>query len=293
MNEASERLLAELTIPWLIRAFTRSATLGDVRIATWNVNSVTARLPRLVDWLGIVEPDVLCLQETKVSAEDFPRDEVGDLGYEVAAHGTGRWNGVALLSRVGLTDVRRGLVDEPGFQPEDAMFDVHEPRAIGATCDGTRIWSVYVPNGREVGHPHYEYKLRWLSALQATAAAELPDHPRFGVLGDFNIAPTDADVWDPAAFATSTHVTPPERAALAALRDLGLRDVVPRAMKYDTPYTYWDYRAGMFHKNMGMRIDLAYLSEALADAVSDAYVDRDARKGTAPSDHAPVVVTLA
>jgi exodeoxyribonuclease-3 len=263
-----------------------------VRIATWNVNSVTARLPRLLDWLGTVEPDAVCLQETKVGDGDFPAAEVGELGYEVAEYGTGRWNGVAILSRVGLADVRRGLVDEPGFQPEDAMLEAHEPRAVGATCGDVRLWSVYVPNGREVGHPHYEYKLRWLAALRQTVAADLPVHDRFAVLGDFNIAPSDADVWDPAAFATSTHVTPPERAALASLRDLGLRDVVPRALKYDTPYTYWDYRAGMFHKNLGMRIDLVYASPALADAVSDAYVDRDARKGKGPSDHAPVVVSL-
>jgi exodeoxyribonuclease-3 len=263
-----------------------------VRIATWNVNSVTARLPRLLDWLGRNEPDAVCLQETKVGADDFPAEAVGALGYEVAYYGTGRWNGVAIISRVGVSDVRRGLVDEPGFQPEDAMLEAHEPRAIGATCGGIRLWSVYVPNGREVAHPHYEYKLRWLAALQATVAAELPAHERFAVLGDFNIAPTDADVWDPAAFVSATHVTPPERAALAALRDLGLRDVVPRALKHDTPFTYWDYRAGMFHKNLGMRIDLVYASPALADAVQDAYVDREARKGTGPSDHAPILVSL-
>jgi exodeoxyribonuclease III len=261
-----------------------------VRIATWNVNSVVARLPRLVEWLGIAEPDVLCLQELKTG--DFPIDEVAALGYKVATHATGRWNGVAILSRVGLTDPRPGLLDEPGFQPEDAMLAATESRSLGATCGGARIWSVYVPNGREVGHPHYEYKLQWLAALQATIAAELPAHDRLAVLGDFNIAPSDADVWDPAAFATSTHVTGPERAALAGLRSLGLQDVVPRAMKYDTPYTYWDYRAGMFHKNMGMRIDLVYASPALASAVTDAYVDRDARKGKGPSDHAPVVVDL-
>jgi exodeoxyribonuclease-3 len=263
-----------------------------VLIATWNVNSVTARLPRLVDWLGTVEPDVLCVQEIKVDGTDFPVDDVASLGYDVAVHGTGRWNGVAILSRIGIGEVRRGLVDEPGFQPEDAMFEVHEPRAIGATCGDLRIWSVYVPNGREVGHPHYEYKLRWLAALHATAQAELASHSRFAVLGDFNIAPTDADVWDPALFATATHVTPPERAALADLRELGLRDVVPRALKHGTPYTYWDYRAGMFHKNMGMRIDLVYASDPVTGAVQDAYVDREARKGTAPSDHAPVVVKL-
>jgi exodeoxyribonuclease-3 len=261
-----------------------------VRIATWNVNSVVARLPRLVDWLATVEPDVLCLQELKTG--DFPVDEVAELGYEVATHSTGRWNGVAILSRVGISDVRAGLVDEPGYQPEDAMLEATEPRAVGATCGGVRIWSVYVPNGREVGHAHYAYKLQWLDALRATAEQELPTYDRFAVLGDFNIAPTDADVWDPAAFEGITHVTAPERDALAALRELGLHDVVPRAMKYDTPFTYWDYRAGMFHKNLGMRIDLVYASDPLAHAVTDAYVDRDARKGKSPSDHAPVVVDL-
>lgn len=259
-----------------------------MRIATWNVNSVTARAPRLLDWLGSAEPDVLCLQEIKTTAEGFPTDAVAELGYEVAVHGTGRWNGVAILSRVGIADARRGLLDEPGYRPEDAMFEATEPRAIGATCGGVRIWSVYVPNGRELGHPHYDYKLQWLAALRATVASELAE--RFVVLGDFNIAPTDDDVWDASAVHGATHVSEPERQALKELRDLGLHDVVPRALKYDTPYTYWDYRAGMFHKNMGMRIDLVYASKALAAAVTDAYVDREARKGTGPSDHAPVVV---
>lgn len=260
-----------------------------MRIATWNVNSVLARVPRLVEWLGIAEPDVLCLQELKTTSEAFPHAEVEALGYEVAAYGTGRWNGVAVLSRVGLEDVRRGLLGEPGFQPEDAMLEAQEPRAVGATCGGVRVWSVYVPNGREVGHAHYDYKLAWLDALHATVAEELrPDRP-FTVLGDFNIAPTDEDVWDVKDFAGLTHVTEPERAKLAALRDLGLADVIPRGMKYPTNYTYWDYRAGNFHKNLGMRIDLCYATAELADNVEDAYVDREARKGKLPSDHAPVV----
>jgi exodeoxyribonuclease III len=268
-----------------------------VRIATWNVNSIVARLPRLVEWLGTSEPDVVCLQEIKVAADEFPLDEIGALGYEIAAHGTGRWAGVALLSRVGLVDVRRGLRDEPGFQPDDAMFEVHETRAIAATCGGVRLWSVYVPNGREVGHPHYEYKLRWLESLRATVAEELAAEevaqPRpFAVLGDFNIAPADTDVWDIAAFATSTHVTEPERRALAALREVGLADVVPRALKHDVPFTYWDYRQLCFPKNRGMRIDLVYANERFAKAVTDSYVDREARKGTGPSDHAPVVVDV-
>jgi exodeoxyribonuclease-3 len=261
-----------------------------VRIATWNVNSVMVRVPRLVEWLGIAEPDVLCLQELKTTTEAFPHAEVEALGYEVAAYGTGRWNGVAILSRVGLEDVRRGLLDEPGFQPEDAMLEAQEPRAVGATCNGVRVWSVYVPNGREVGHVHYDYKLAWLDALHATVEEELrPDRP-FAVLGDFNIAPTDEDVWDVKDFVGLTHVTEPERAKLAALRDLGLHDVIPRGMKYPTNYTYWDYRAGNFHKNLGMRIDLVYATADLAEHVADAYVDREARKGKLPSDHAPVVV---
>jgi exodeoxyribonuclease-3 len=263
-----------------------------VRIATWNVNSVIARLPRLLDWLGTAEPDVLCLQEIKCAADDFPVDAVAGLGYEVAAHGAGRWAGVAILSRVGITEVRRGLPDEPGFQPEDAMFEVHEPRAIAATCAGVRLWSVYVPNGREIGHPHYDYKLRWLEALRATVVAELAPPRPFAVLGDFNIAPTDADVWDITRFATSTHVTEPERRALAAVEYAGLTDVQPRALKYDVPFTYWDYRQLSFPKNRGMRIDLVLADERFAAAVVDSYVDREARKGTGASDHAPVVVDV-
>lgn len=256
-----------------------------MRIATWNVNSVGARLPRLLEWLNDTAPDAVCLQETKTTSEAFPHDEVGELGYEVAVHGDGRWNGVAVLSKVGLDDVVRGLAGEPGY-PDP------EPRAVAATCAGVRLWSVYVPNGREPGHDHYAYKLAWLAALRDTVAADLATHPRLAVLGDFNVAPTDDDVWDPAAFADLTHVTPPERAALEALRAAGLVDVVPRPLKYDRPFTYWDYRAGNFHKNLGMRIDLVYATPPIAQAVRDAYVDRDARKGKGPSDHAPVVVDL-
>ncbi|GAB2967156.1 exodeoxyribonuclease III [Amycolatopsis acidiphila] len=259
--------------------------LGSMRIATWNVNSIAARLPRLLAWLESAKPDVVCLQELKCATDAFP-PEVAELGYEVAAYGLGRWNGVAILSRVGTEDVRRGLADEPVFD------DAAEPRAIAATCGGVRLWSVYVPNGRDPGHPHYAYKLRWLEALRATAAAESAAGRPFAVLGDFNIAPTDEDVWDISLFAGSTHVTEPERKALEALRETGLRDVVPRALKYDKPYTYWDYRQLAFPKNNGMRIDLVYANAAFADTVTDAYVDREERKGKGPSDHAPVVVDL-
>ncbi|MGW5642010.1 exodeoxyribonuclease III [Saccharopolyspora sp. NPDC003752] len=263
-----------------------------MRIATWNVNSVGARLPKLLDWLGKAEPDVLCVQELKCAADAFPVDEVGELGYEVAAHGTGRWNGVAVLSRVGIDEVRRGLLDEPGFQADGAIFETQEPRAIGATCGDVRVWSVYVPNGREVGHPHYAYKLRWLDALRATAIDELAADRPFAVLGDFNIAPTDADVWDIAAFEGSTHVTEDERKALAALAEAGLAEVYPRALKYDVPFTYWDYRQLRFPNNQGMRIDLVYGNERFTGAVADSYVDREARKGKGTSDHTPVVVDL-
>ncbi len=262
-----------------------------MRIATWNVNSVGARLPRLLGWLSTAAPDVLCLQELKCAAEVFPTEEVAELGYEVAAHGTGRWNGVAVLSKVGLEDVRRGLVDEPGYRAEDALVETTEPRAISAVCGGVRVWSVYVPNGREVGHAHYEYKLRWLEALRSTVDEERGAERV--VLGDFNVAPTDEDVWDIERFAGCTHVTAPERQALSALLETELTEVRPRALKYDVPFTYWDYRALGFQKNKGMRIDLAYTDRTLSEAVTDAYVDREERKGKGASDHAPVVLDIA
>lgn len=273
-----------------------------MRVATWNVNSVTARRPRLDEWLDLASPDVLCLQETKCAADAFPGEGASARGYEVVAHGDGRWNGVAILSRVGLEDVSYGFPGQPGYAaPADAddlaLIDVApspvvEARALGATCGPLRVWSVYVPNGRTVGSPHFTYKLGWLAALRGAVASELTSAEAFVLAGDFNVAPADADVWDPSAFAGSTHVTQDERQALAELRELGLSDVVPRALKHDTPFTYWDYRAGMFHKNQGMRIDLVYASKAVAAHVTDAYVDRDARKGKNPSDHAPVVVDL-
>jgi exodeoxyribonuclease III len=271
-----------------------------VRIATWNVNSVGARLPRLNEWLEIAAPDVLCLQETKCAGDAFPGDGAESLGYEVAVNGEGRWNGVAILSRVGLDDVSLGFPGQPPYAPpadEDDPALIGKPpaveaRAIGATCGGLRVWSLYVPNGRSLDSPHYPYKLEWLSAFRDAAAKEVEQHERFVVMGDFNIAPTDADVWDAAAFVGSTHVTRAERDAYRAIVDLGLVDLEARAMKGDHPFTYWDYRAGMFHKGMGMRIDLVLASTPVADAVSDAYVDRDARKGKGPSDHAPVVVDV-
>ena len=257
-----------------------------MRIATWNVNSVVARLPRLLEWLASARPDVLCLQETKVADAAFPSDGVAQLGYEVSTHGGGgRWNGVALLSRVGMQDTVRGFADEPTITESEA-------RALAATCGGVRVWSVYVPNGRTLDSPHYAHKLRWLEALRAALRDEIAAQPGgLAVCGDYNIAPTDDDVWDPADFQGSTHVSLPERQALAALLELGFTDVPPRALK-GRPFTFWDYRGGNFHKGLGMRIDLALLSPGLASKVTDAHIDREARKGTLPSDHAPLVVDL-
>jgi exodeoxyribonuclease III len=255
-----------------------------MRFATWNVNSVKARLPRLLEWLDTTAPDVLCLQETKVGADAFPSAEVAELGYQTAAYGQGRWNGVALLGKGAFTDVRHGFAGEPGYPDPEA-------RAISAVYGGIRFTSVYVPNGRTPEDPHYAYKLAWLAALREALVADVAAGPVV-VAGDYNVAPTDADVWDPRVFAGSTHVTPPERAALAAIRDVGLRDVVARPLKGDHPFTYWDYRAGMFHQNKGMRIDLVYATPDVADRVTDAVVDREARKGKGPSDHAPIVVDL-
>lgn len=257
-----------------------------MRIATWNVNSITARLPRLLAWLESTGTDVLCVQETKSTLEQFPADALRELGYESAVNATGRWNGVALISRVGLDDIVKGLPGGPEYE------GVEEPRAISATCGGARVWSVYVPNGREVAHDHYAYKLRWLEALRAAVAEDSAGDRPFAVLGDFNVAPTDQDVWDPALFEGATHVTPDERAALAALREGGLSDVMPRPLKYDHPYTFWDYRELRFPKNRGMRIDLVYGNGPFTAAVKDSYVDREERKGKGASDHAPVVVDL-
>ncbi|MDT0307937.1 exodeoxyribonuclease III [Streptomyces sp. DSM 44917] len=258
-----------------------------MRIATWNVNSVTVRTERLLAWLERTGTDVLCLQELKCEPAAFPAEPLRALGYEAAVVADGRWNGVAVVSRTGLEDVTRGLVGGPEFDGKD------EPRAVAATCGGVRVWSVYVPNGREVGHPHFAYKLRWLAALRETVAQDAAGERPFAVLGDFNVAPADEDVWDRAAFEDSTHVTDVEREALAALRSTGLSDVVPRPLKYEHPFTYWDYRRLCFPKNRGMRIDLVYGNAPFAGAVKDAYVDREERKGKGASDHAPVVVDLA
>jgi exodeoxyribonuclease-3 len=260
-------------------------TVGSVRIATWNVNSVKQRVPRLLPWLDERRPDVVCLQETKLADDaflDLLGDELRDRGYAVAVHGEATWNGVAILSRVGLDDVVVGLAGAPGFpRPES--------RAVSATCGGIRVVSVYVPNGRVPDSEHYQYKLAWLASLREMVAAG----PEATVVcGDMNIAPTDDDVFDPEAYVGQTHVTPLERAALAELQALGLRDVVRDRWPNERVFTYWDYRAGMFHQDLGMRIDLVLASETVAGRVRAAWVDRQARKGSGPSDHAPVIVDM-
>jgi exodeoxyribonuclease-3 len=256
-----------------------------VRVATWNVNSVKQRLPRLLPWLDERSPDVVCLQETKLTDEDF-RDLLGDAlaerGYEIAVHGEASWNGVAILSRAGLEGVVPGLADGPGFPHQEA-------RALAATCGGVRVWSVYVPNGREPDSDHYRYKLAWLAALREAVAA---GPPASVVCGDINIAPTDADVFDPEAYAGHTHVTAPEREALAELEGIGLHDVVRERWPEERVFSYWDYRAGMFHRDLGMRIDLVLAGDPVAARVKAAWIDRKARKGKGPSDHAPVIVDL-
>lgn len=255
-----------------------------MRIATWNVNSAKQRLPRLLPWLEERRPDVVCLQETKLSDAaffDLFTGPLTQLGYEVAHHGQGGFNGVALLSRVGLVDVEHNFAGQPDY------LGATESRAISATCAGVRIHSLYVPNGRDVASDHYAYKLEWLDALAAAVAAGPAD---VALCGDMNVAPADADVFDPAAYVGHTHVTGPERARIAAF---GLVDVVrARWPEPERVYSYWDYRAGMFHQDLGMRIDLVLASQPVADRVAAAWVDRAARKGKLPSDHAPVIVDL-
>jgi len=255
-----------------------------VRIATWNVNSLRARQPRVEAWLAEVQPDILCMQETKLPDAGFPALAFEALGYTTAHHGQGQWNGVAVLSRVGIDDVHPGFADDDAPDPE--------ARLISATCGGVRVTSIYVPNGREVGHEQYTYKLAWLARLKAHMAASMQTGLPTFVAGDFNIAPDDRDVYDPAKFIGATHVTVPERAALTELVDLGLEDVFRRHHDDSSCFTWWDYRAGDFHEGRGLRIDLVLASTAFAAASTWCVIDRNARKGNLPSDHAPVVVDL-
>lgn len=252
-------------------------------IATWNVNSLTARLPRLVAWLEANRPDILLLQETKLADAAFPAGPFQELGYETAHHGDGRWNGVAVISRIGMSGVTTGLATL-------APTGQAEPRYLSATCSGLRVASVYVPNGREVGHPFFEYKLRWLAELSRSVEMDLSGGDLL-VGGDFNVAPTDLDVFDPKAFEGATHVTPQERAALQAVLDKGLVDLAMSAPE-PSGYTYWDYRQGFFRRGLGMRIDLLLGSPGVAARVVQVRVDREERSGVRPSDHAPLLAEL-
>lgn len=254
-----------------------------MRIATWNVNSLKARLPRVEEWLADVQPDIVCLQETKLADAAFPEMAFQALGYEAFHHGEGRWNGVAILSRVGLEDPMTG------FGPDD---DDPEARLVWATCGGIRVASAYVPNGRALGHDHYHYKLRWLAELRNLLDTRHQPTEPVVVAGDYNIAPTDEDVWDAARFTEATHTSPAERAALAELESWGLIDTFRLKQPEAQLFSWWDYRGGSFHKRQGMRIDLILGTRSVADRVRFTTIDRNARKGQQPSDHAPVIVDL-
>jgi exodeoxyribonuclease-3 len=256
-----------------------------LRIATWNVNSLKARLPRVEEWLVQARPDVLCMQETKLSDDAFPAMTFGGLGYEAVHHGEGRWNGVAILSRVGIAEVVDGFADGGDQDPE--------ARLLTATCGGVRVSTVYVPNGREVGHDHWHYKLGWLTRLRAHLAAVADAEQDVVVCGDFNVAPDDRDVWDATACHGGTHVSPQERAALGEVLEWGLVDTLRTRYDEAALFSWWDYQAGAFHKHLGMRIDLLLASRPLADRLRWTIVDRNGRKGTKPSDHAPLVAEFA
>jgi exodeoxyribonuclease-3 len=258
-----------------------------MRFATWNVNSLKMRLPRVEEFLSYADVDVLCLQETKLTDKSFPALTFSALGYDSVHYGQGQWNGVAILSRIGISDVSNGF--------GDAHVDPYEgdARVLGATAGGVHFVTVYVPNGRQVGTEFYERKLHWLATFHDWLAANHSPSDPLVILGDFNVAPEDRDVWDPKAFVGSTHVTPEERDAVARLEKWGLEDVFRRIYPAsDRLYTYWDYRKGDFHQHRGMRIDLALATSPVAERVAWAGVDRNARKGTGPSDHAPLIVDL-
>lgn len=254
-----------------------------MRLATWNVNSLKVRLPKVEEWLDYARPDVLCMQETKLADGAFPALAFSALGYESAHCGQGRWNGVAILSRVGLDDVVAGFSD----QAEDETV---EARLLWATCAGVRVASVYVPNGRMVGSEHYQAKLAWLERLRRHLADTADPAQPLAVCGDFNVAPDDRDVWDVSKLHGGTHVSAPEREAVAAMCAWGLSDAFRRVYPDAGLYSWWDYRAGDFHQGRGLRIDLVLATHPLAERTSWALIDRQARKGKLPSDHAPVVV---
>lgn len=255
-------------------------------IATWNVNSLNARMARVEEWLGVVAPDVLCMQETKMTDAQFPAMTFSAMGYDSVHHGQGRWNGVAILSKVGLEDTLSGFDDGRDDPDPDA-------RVVWATCGGVRVSSVYVPNGRELTNDHYRYKLDWLGRLRAHLDRNHTPDELLLVCGDWNVAPADIDVWSIDAFEGSTHVSAPERAAMEAVKAWGLHDTFRDRYPDGGLYSFWDYRNGDFHKKRGMRIDYLLSSDALSSTCTSDLVDRNARKGVKPSDHAPVLASYA
>ncbi len=267
-----------------------------MRLATWNVNSIRTRVDRVVDWMVREDVDVLAMQEIQCKPEQFPAQKFEDAGYELALHGFDQWNGVAIASRKPIESVETAFPGMPGFaKGVEGPDQPQEARAIGATVDGVRVWSLYVPNGRSLGDPHYAYKLDWLAALTEYTreqTASFPEVP-FALVGDFNIAPFDVDNGDPTVIVgQTTHVSPPEREAFFTLENAGVSDVV-RSRVPEGLFTYWDYKQLRFPRNEGMRIDFILGSSAFAEAVTDASIHRNERKGTAPSDHVPVLVDLA
>lgn len=268
-----------------------AGTVPGMRLATWNVNSVRTRVDRVIAFLERSGTDVLAMQETKCKDEQFPREAFEAAGYEVVTSGFSQWNGVAIASRVGITDVEHAFAGQPGWGEDP----VTEARALGASCGGVRVWSLYIPNGREVGDPHFDYKLRWLEALRQEAGRWIEEDPALPValVGDWNVAPLDTDVWDIGLFAGRTHVTPAEREAFAAFAAAGYTEVSREHVPAEHTYTYWDYQQLRFPRNEGMRIDFTWASPALAVRVTGATIERNERKGKAPSDHVPVVLDVA
>ncbi len=263
-----------------------------MRIATWNINSIRTRVDRVVDWLGASDIDVLALQETKCRDDQFPRAALEAAGYDIACHGLSQWNGVAFISRLPMTDITVGFDGMPGFAKDhDGDDPPLEARAIGVTVEGVRLWSLYVPNGRSLDDPHFDYKLRWLEALRTSTASEMTTFDQLAIMGDFNIAPFDDDCGDPRMVpGLSTHISPVERESFAKFESINMTDCVrPRVPE---GYTYWDYKNLSFPRNEGLRIDFILGSPAFAANVTDAFIDRDQRKGEQPSDHVPVVVEI-
>ncbi|MFO7689011.1 MAG: exodeoxyribonuclease III [Cryobacterium sp.] len=266
-----------------------------MRIATWNVNSIRARVDRTVDWMVREDVDVLAMQEIKCKPEQFPVQAFEDAGYELAIHGLNQWNGVAIASRLPMTDVVTSFPGMPGFLKGEEGPDLPlEARALGVTVNEQRLWSLYVPNGRALGDPHYVYKLDWLAALREHTRAQLAENPRLSLalMGDWNVAPRDDDMGDPSFVpGESTHISQPERDAFAAFESAGVHDVVRD--RVPEGFTFWDYKRLRFPRNEGMRIDFILGSPAFAEQVTDASIHRNERKGDAPSDHVPVLVDLA